>query len=35
MPIKRDKPRSAFGRIDPGAMVQIDRCLAIIFGTMK
>ena len=33
--VKRDKVRPVFGRIDPDAMVEVERSLALFLGTAK
>lgn len=33
--VKRDKLGQAFGRIDPNAMVEVERCLAVFLGIAK
>lgn len=35
MTIKRDKIRATFGRVDDGAMIEIERCLAVFLGIAK
>ena len=33
--VKRDKLGPAFGRIDPNAMVEVERCLVVFLGIAK
>jgi mRNA interferase MazF len=33
--VKRDKVGTAFGRIDPKVMLEVERCLALFFGIVK
>lgn len=35
MTVKRDKLGPAFGRIDAGALVEVERCLAVFLGIAK
>lgn len=35
MTVKRDKVRPAFGRIDVGSLVEVERCLAVFLGIAK
>lgn len=35
MTVKRDKIGPAFGRIDAGSMLEIERCLAVFLGIAK
>lgn len=35
MTVKRDKVGQAFGRIDAGAIVELERCLAVFLGIAK
>ena len=35
MTVKRDKIGGAFGRLDPGQMLEIERCLAVFLGIAK
>ena len=33
--VKRDKVGGAFGRVDTGTMIQVERCLAVFLGIAK
>ncbi len=33
--VKRERVGPAFGRIDPGALIEVERCLAIFLGIAK
>jgi len=35
MTVKRDKIGSAFGHIEPDALLQVERCLAVFLGIAK
>lgn len=35
MTVKREKVGAAFGRIDAGALVEVERCLAVFLGIAK
>jgi mRNA interferase MazF len=35
MTVKRDKVGQAFGRIEPDALVEVERCLAVFLGIVK
>jgi mRNA interferase MazF len=33
--VKRDKVGTAFGRVDPKVLLEVERCLALFFGIVK